>query len=37
VDDSKLASVCKDPVVANFKEVSLYLYDVTEQDKGRSL
>jgi hypothetical protein len=37
MNDSVLASVCKEAFVAKFKEVSLHLYDVTEQDNGRSV
>ena len=31
MDDSELASVCKEDFLANFKVVSQHLYDVTEQ------
>jgi hypothetical protein len=37
VDGSGLASVFKEAFMAKFKEVSLHLYDATEQDKGMSL
>ena len=37
MDDSELAKVCKEDIVANFKEVSLNIYVVNEQDNARSL
>ena len=32
MDDSELTSVCKEDIVAKFKDVSLHLYDVNGQD-----